>query len=477
MKKGLFNRRVPTILALLILVVVIGVSTVLIQNGIFYIGKAAPDSQPQNFSITNITDTSFTAVFTTSGLVDSVVNMDEANASSSIVLDDRDKKTGNRALYYSHHITVPNLSPQKTYYFKLIIGNTHYENSAYKVITGKKIIEAPPAQNPLFGKILLPDGASGSDSIVIANSGQSQNISSVTDGKGEFILPTNSLRNNQNSSYVLLANDSPIELHIARQSMTASILTLFKTAQNLPTVMLSQKYSFIEKKEDQPKGISQLNFSLPIGGSTVSITSPQQGESYIDKNPNFYGTSYPNSSINLSISKVIQQQVLTKADGSWNYQPNSSLAQGDYSLTISVVDPENKKITLTRDFSIFPLGSQVVESATPSATPKPKATATPTLKPTRTPTPTPTISPTPTIVTPTLTPAATSTPIPSMPTATISLPTATIVPSTPTSLPISTTKPTNRPTIKAPGAMENTVALTGFSIVLITIGIALLFAL
>ncbi|MDO8270141.1 MAG: hypothetical protein Q7T54_05745, partial [Candidatus Levybacteria bacterium] len=173
MKKGLFNRRIPTVIALVILTVIVGISTLLIQSGVFYVGKAAPDTQPQNFAITNITDTSFTATFTTTGLVDAVLSINSASTGNSITLDDRDKKTGAQNKYYSHHITVPNLSVETTYIFKLIVGGKEYQGSNYTARTAKTITSAPPSQNPLFGRVLLPDGSTGTDSIVIAKTDQS----------------------------------------------------------------------------------------------------------------------------------------------------------------------------------------------------------------------------------------------------------------------------------------------------------------
>jgi hypothetical protein len=393
MKKGLFDRRIPTVLALLVLVAIIGISTFLIQSGVFYVGKAAPDSQPQNFSITNITDTSFTAVFTTTGNTDAVITMKEGNTGSTLILDDRDKKSGTQNKYYSHHITVPNLAPQQTYTFSLIVGGTQYQSSAYKVTTGSKIAAPPPSQNPLFGKVLLPDGAMGTDSIVISNTNGSQNISSITDSKGEFILPTNSLRNTANNEYVLLNDDSSISLKIFRQAMTATITTVFKTAQNLPTVTLLQQYNFIEKEDEEITGGSSLNFVVPVDGETIDIITPKEGESFIDHRPEFKGTAFPNSTVDIRISKLEQQMVKAKVDGSWSYQHPTDLAIGKYTLTISALDSDNQKVTLTRNFTILQLGSQVVGDPRPTTSPTPlipTPTKTPTLTPTKTPTPTPT---------------------------------------------------------------------------------------
>lgn len=467
MKKGLFDKRIPTVMALVFLAIVVGISTLLIQNGVFYIGKAAPDTQPQGFLVTNITDTSFTALFTTNGQVDAVLSTKDSQTGNSLTLDDRDKRNGGQGKYFSHHITVPNLTPNTTYTFRLIVGGKEYSSSSYSVKTGQTISSRPPDQKPLFGKVLLPDGAAGNDSIIVAKTDQSESVSSITDEKGEFILPTNSLRNSASSDYITLNESTVITISIYRQQFSSKVTSNYREAQNLPPVTLQQQYTFVNNQESVATGSSQFNFTnSQASGATVDILSPKQAEEFVDQRPLFRGTSYPNSGVSLLIPGVAEEQLLTKADGSWNFRTPGNIPQGIHTITITVNDPNGKAINVTRRFTIFALGSQIVESATPSATPTLKPTTIPTKPqptPTTTPKPTsqPTLAPTPTGVassSPTLTPTVT--------------PTATVTP-----LPTIYFTPTKTPPIKAPGASENTIALTGISIVLIIAGISLLFVL
>lgn len=459
MKKGIFNKRIPTIIAIFFLLVIVGISTVLIQSGIFYVGKAAPDTQPLNFTITNITDTSFTATFSTAGQVDAVISMNNATTGNALILDDRDKKSGSSAKYYTHHITVQNLIPENTYTFKLIVGSKEYQSTSYTGTTSKKINSPPPTQNPLFGKVLLPNGDKGNDTVVIAKADDSQSVSSITDPNGEFILPTNSLRSANGTEYLFLKKESKIQLSFYRQSMNAEVVTTYAIAQNLPATTLTQKYTFLPDTEVQiPEAKSELTFTVTgQGGETVGILRPREGENFIDSRPVFSGTSYPNSSISITISGFAAQQILTRADGSWTYQPTSGLSQGDHSVTITATSTNNNKISKTTQFSVFPLGSQVVESATPSATPKPQPTATPTKA-----APSPTTTSQPTAIPTTIQ----ATPIPTA-----------VATSTPTSLPTIYMTPTNTPTISPPGGYDSTAMLTGLSVIFIVAGMVLLFAL
>ena len=56
MKRGIWSKRIPTILALFILFGSIWVTSFLIQTGVIFVGRASPDRIPQNVKISNITD-------------------------------------------------------------------------------------------------------------------------------------------------------------------------------------------------------------------------------------------------------------------------------------------------------------------------------------------------------------------------------------------------------------------------------------
>jgi len=201
-----------------------------------------------------------------------------------------------------------------------------------------------------------------------------------------------------------------------------------------------------------------------LTGKTVDIVVPEEGEAFADTKPQFSGTSYPNSNVTVTISGQAPAQVTANASGVWKYTP-LGIAQGNQKISISVIDNKQQTIEESRNFTIFPSGSQVTESATPSAT------VTPTIKPTAKPTPTP---PPPPTSTPTPTPQLTLVPSPS-PTIQVT-PTPTITPS-PTPLPTIPTTPTPAPSISPPGEMQNTFILSGLSVILIVAGAALLFAL
>lgn len=471
MKKGIFSKRIPSLFVVITLLIVIIISMALIRSGIFYQGEAAPDSQPLNLTVTNITDTSFTIVFTTTALSEGVINIQNVQ-SNSIILDDRDKKNGASNKYYSHHITVPFLKEKTQYKFKLIVAGKEYSDPSYTVTTGGKIASSPPRQNPLFGKVLLPDSSPGSDTVILVSSPRSQLASAVTDTKGEFILPTNSLRDNTYDNYLILSQDESFKVDAFRQDMKAVATAPFSIAQNLPPITLLEQYTFKKAPQEEATRSSELAFfQQSITADLVTIDIPEPGESFIDQRPVFSGKSFPNSLVTITIDEQSPRNITAKGDGTWSYRPTNALSQGKHIVEISSIDESEEEIVRSANFSIFAQGSQVAQTATPSATPTLKPTATPTLRPSPTTTPTPTaiitVAPSLSPITPTLaislTPTTTPTPSP------------TITPQVPTKKPAQV--PTKLPPIAPPGSEDNTLLLTGASVLFILAGVFLLFTL
>lgn len=484
MKKGIFNKRIPTIAALLVLIVVIGISTFLIQSGIFYVGKAAPDPTPQNFMITNVTDTSFTAIYTTNTLNEGVIKISNTTTGNSLILDDRDKKSGIKKKYASHHITIHNLKANTEYSFSLVSEGKEFTDPKYTVRTGSVIVSSPPAQNPLFGKVLLPDGQNASDTLVTATTKSSQLLSSVTDQKGEFIIPTNSLRNQLFNEYFKLSNDSVFNLEAIKSLMKTQVTSTFLSAQNLPPIALLQKYVFTQSSEEEIPQEPKFTFSVSENSSnSITINTPDQQEVFTDLRPGFSGTAPIGSTVNVVVTGVFTKQVLTSRNGEWSTRNDNNFQPGKYTIKASTKDKDGKSLEVTSQFSILPQGSQILADQlnpttkiTPSPTKKPASTPTvAVVAPTATNTPIPTATPTPLVAASPTTQVVSPTPLPQ------ASPTPLSTTATPTSLPtIKPTiylTPTNLPPIAKPGAFENSLVLTSVSVLLIAVGIALLFAL
>ncbi len=474
MKHGLWHKRIPTVFALVVLLGSIWVTSLLIQSGVIYVGRASPDKVPQNVKISNITDSSFTVTFTTNNKTAAALSVEEIGKNPYVVFDDRNKKANNQEPFYSHYITVSDLDAETNYKFSILSdGETYLLNGEnYSVKTGPKIETPPLSQNPIFGKAILPDGQTASDTIVELKISGAQTISTLTKNNGEYTIPTNAIRTIGLDKYFAIPLTQEVELIFLRQDLKSSVKIKFENASNVPTTTLEKQYDFTQtsKPIDESTPSSQLKTpSSQVGFGQVTITAPSQNQSFIDSRPLFRGTGLANKSVKITIdSNKTIPTLTTSSSGVWTYRPDNPLSAGEHSITIETPDRFGITQTLSRSFAVFPSGSQVSDTATPSATPT--GTRTPTPSPTLTPTLIPSVSPTIALtpsVSPTVIPTFTPTPIASL---------------TPTLIPTTVAKPTITPTniplvTPAPTGSMSTIILTSISILLIVAGGALLFLL
>lgn len=455
--KKISQKRIPTIIALAILLASIWVTLLLIKGSINIIGKASPDLTPQNITVTNIKDSSFTVVFTTNGKAVAAVNLDDNNQ-SRLFFDDREIDSRGQKEFYSHSVTVTNLKPKTKYSFYIMLNGSAYfdKGNKFATTTGSIIDTSPESLKTIKGKVILPSGDPAQDTIIKISADQSQELSAITKDSGEYEIPVSSIRTNTLDSYVKLNDESKLTLTAMRQYLQSKINIIYKNADNIPLSTLSQDYDFESRQSaESNESITESQFNIPTVTSKrgeVKILTPKKDESFIDSKPLFSGTAIPFGKIKITIqSNIITAETTASRNGSWSFRPSTDLPPGEHTITIETLDANGITRIITEKFFVFGSGSQILESATPSATPIILPTLIPTSVPTATPIAAPTVTPT---VTPTLAP----------------LPSAAASPTrAPTAKPITTIAPA--------GSNTSSTVLTFISVIFIFTGATLLFLL
>jgi len=444
MRNSIWEKRIPTLLGIFLIVVGLGLTSYLATQGIIYISKASPSNKPEEVRITNITDSAFTISYRTSDKVIGSINYGKDKTLGTIGRDDRDQQNNTLTPFSIHNITLRNLDESTKYFFTITSGNETFDEQVYEVITASKIEENPSQQEPISGKIISPDGKIPNEGLIYATIDGAQLISTLTKPDGRYILPLNSLRNIDLNSYFNF-NENKIKIQaIGEKNLSSNIVIFLKQTKPVPTITLSLNYDFTEGNESVSTDSAELqNFSSFTGikpinkstGSEVEIISPENNQGFSDQQPLFKGTAEPNSIVEVTIhsAEEIKQQITANSQGNWTFRPKQPLSPGEHTITITARDTTGIQRTITKTFVVFESGTQVTESATPSATPT---------------VPTETISPIPTItISPTAIPI--NTPIP------------TEIPILPTS--IATSSPI--PTIASPGSSSAfQVGIIGLSI-------------
>ena len=401
MKKKFWDKRIPTLFGILLITLGVGVTTFLVNQGVLFKSNASLTDQPQNVRITNITDGSFTVSYQTESKVIGSLDYGADQKLGQPALDDRDQQTGNLTSYNIHNITVRNLNPQTKYLFSITSGQGTYTNNgqAFEVNTGSKLSDSPPNQDPISGKILLSDGSAPKEAIVYVTADNSQVISTLVKSDGSYILPLNSLRTNDLTTYYSFPSDGTVKMLVFGNTLTSNVLISLSQTRPIPTIMLSQDYDFRESQSPVAT-ISGSLTSFPSFESTSSASAPQiltpkNGQELTDQQPLFKGTSAPNQDVKITIhsNQVVQTTVKADQSGNWNYRPPSNLSPGTHTITVQAKDDAGILKTITQSFVVYASGQKI--NPPPSGSPTPIVTVA--VSPTSMPLPTVVITSVPTI--------------------------------------------------------------------------------
>ncbi|MEO8581489.1 MAG: fibronectin type III domain-containing protein [Patescibacteria group bacterium] len=196
--KSLLNKRIPTILGLIVLFGALGA-------GVFFIGagpglfspRATPQTTPKNVKITNITDTTFTVSFLTDDSSASFVKYGtSATSLTNREGDDRDQLAGNVGTYNTHHITLRNLQSGTNYFFTIgTSSNGQFDNNGkpYTVKTVQKASNQSAAQT-IYGTVLTQDSNPADGSIVYVTVDKGAEMSALVRSSGTWAIPLSQLR-------------------------------------------------------------------------------------------------------------------------------------------------------------------------------------------------------------------------------------------------------------------------------------------
>lgn len=397
----------------------VGVTSYLVKSGVLFITKASPDNTPKNVRITNVSDSSFSISYTTTKLVTGAISFGTSvDNLKNIALDDRDQQAGNVGLYNLHHISLRNLKPSTTYYFSITSGKDTFMNNnlPFKQTTGPVITSSPPSQNPITGKVVMPDGQTPDEALIYVTTEGAQTISTLVDKNGNYVLPINSIRSDNLESYVPVSNNTVFNMLLIDQALEESNVSfLINQANPVPLIVLSKNYNFVLSNAPIASQSANLQFhfssftaSMPQVSQKAQIIVPKKNEGFTDQKPLFTGTASPSANVRIVIHSQtpIEGSVQADTSGNWEFRPDQQLSPGNHTISITTRDKSGILQTITQNFTVYAAGTQINGSAIISPTP---TILTPTPSLTATPSPTLTLSPPPASSTADLTPSASPT--------------------------------------------------------------------
>jgi len=415
MKNQLFNKRIPTILGIGLVILGVILTSVVVKIQTSLRSKASNSQKPQNVKVTNLSDNSFTITYQTDAAATGSINYGKRKELGNTELDDLDKEKGDFSPKNIHSISVKKLSPNTEYFLVIISGENTFLNNGvpFRIETGPNISSPSALQSKIKGKVVLPDGNPPIDAIVYLSSDNSQLLSTVVGKNGEFNFSLKQLRSEDLGSYFKSDENTSFKLEAIGKSLKSTVSTSLNNLDSIPTITLSNDYDFTDTSIPVASKSAQSGFpsiSIKSGKSKPQILTPKKDQEFTDQQPQFRGTALPNEKVQIIIRSPqdLKTEVIADSNGNWTYRPPTALSPGQHTITILTRDASGILTTLTQSFTVF------AESTTPSATPAikitPTSTPTPTITPTPSLSPTITSSPTPS---PTLIPTVAITPFPS----------------------------------------------------------------
>ena len=174
--------RLPTILALLLLMTGFAAGLFLVEKGPQYFSNASPEFLPSQIKITNLSDSGLTISWITDSATSGFVVYDKSTALNQTALDDRDQLSGQTGSFKNHYVTLKNLQPQTTYYYRLVSGSQTYNQTAkpLEIITASLIQGSLPPSDVATGTIFVSRQYAGRRSNCLFKSGRSNTAISLS---------------------------------------------------------------------------------------------------------------------------------------------------------------------------------------------------------------------------------------------------------------------------------------------------------
>lgn len=239
--------RIPTFLGFFLLILGLGAGVFLVQNQTFFRLRAAPDITPSDVRITNITDHSFTVSWVT-----------EKQTSGNLTIGSK------ASLGFAHSITVDELTPATDYSFKINSAGAVFENNGipWQVTTATKL---PPNIDSKFlsGNILTPGGQPAANVLVVVMAGGMSPLSAITTSNGSWVIPLNSARTIDGTSFASIKLDLPIQILVQGGPLGVATAQAYpSTASPTPPITLGKSYDFRELKNSDAD-LPDAQFQIP----------------------------------------------------------------------------------------------------------------------------------------------------------------------------------------------------------------------
>ena len=245
MKKKPFS--LPTIAALLMLVVGIIVGVFYIQTRQTFNLSATPSEEPKDVRITNITDSNFAVSWVTDKPTFGYVTYEKSEALLA--------GHGTRPKSTLHHLTVKNLDANTNYQFKIGSNETLFDNkgSFFRAKTGP-VIALTKKTDMVFGKILTKEQRAVSGALVYLTISGASPLSTISDNDGSWAINLAHARDTSLKSLASYTKNTTLEIYVfgdyvkGEKEQIATAKVSVEGAKPVPNMVLGENYNYANNK-------------------------------------------------------------------------------------------------------------------------------------------------------------------------------------------------------------------------------------
>ncbi|MFA5025202.1 MAG: hypothetical protein WC503_01680 [Candidatus Shapirobacteria bacterium] len=377
------DKRFPTILGIILLLVILASGVYLSKRTTSLSTKASGSCEPVNPQIANLTYGSFDFSFLTTSLsclatvsIDGKIIEDSSTVSNT------------------HYFKITNLKPVTSYKFSLISGGVTYSPPEYSLITTVKPNSSIPDSNLAWGRVVDASLQPVSGAIIFLTIPGGQALSAFSNKDGNWNISFATSFNENKTDW--FSPTTLVDEDLIVYSPDGKLTQLTNRSDNndpVPDIIIGQR-TFVPTITSSPVDNSDLGSGPATTLVNLSLTSPKESEKITTSRPDIFGQGPSNETFQLNLDGNSTNVTVAK-DSIWHWSPVQNLSTGPHKLILTYGGK-----SITRNFSVDIVESNISFSATPSATLVPTQIIEPTkiptqiLLPTKIPTTIPTNKPT-----------------------------------------------------------------------------------
>lgn len=419
-KKSIWNRHIPTLLGLVVLVgaLVAGIFLVSSSTDVFS-PRATPQTTPKSIQVTNVSDSGFTISFITDEPVAGFVKYGTSPTDlSQQASDDRDQLTGTVGTFTTHHVTLRGLQANTQYYYELGTGSRDtFDNNGepFSIQTFNRT-GTPGAAQTAYGTILDEVGNPATGAMVYVSAPGIGMLSTLVKDSGSWAVPLSNARQTD-GSYAEITSLGSLQLSVQGTAPTATLTHTVSLDQTQPVVTLTfgqtppqttatdqsdfsspdpSAETTTEGTATQSSSIALTTTSTSRGGLTdvINSTPGASTDGVLDlvlldqasasgtlstptlntSTPVIKGTAAPLTKVTITVHSetFIEQEVITDENGNYVLdltQLQQGLEPGPHTVTYSYIDPNTgQEVTATHNFYVAGSSELIAQANTGTST-------------------------------------------------------------------------------------------------------------